>query len=102
MLDEIGRGISTFDGLSLAWSVTEDIANRLGARTLFATHYHQLIGLKNQFACEFPLASKPKDGKLVFMHTVSDGACDDLWIQVAALAGLPTRVVERASDLYYF
>ena len=46
LLDEIGRGTSTFDGLSLAWSVTEDIANRLGARTLFATHYHQLIGLE--------------------------------------------------------
>ena len=105
MLDEIGRGTSTFDGLSLAWSVTEDIANRLGARTLFATHYHQLIGLEESVPglVNSHLQVSQKDGKLVFMHTVSDGACDDSYgIQVAALAGLPTRVVERASDLLLF
>ena len=105
LLDEIGRGTSTFDGLSLAWSVTEDIANRLGARTLFATHYHQLIGLEESVPglVNSHLQVSQKDGKLVFMHTVSDGACDDSYgIQVAALAGLPTRVVERASDLLLF
>ena len=105
LLDEIGRGTSTFDGLSIAWSVTEDIANRLSARTLFATHYHQLIGLEQSVPglVNAHLEVAQKDGKLVFMHTVTDGACDDSYgIQVAALAGLPTRVVERASDLLQF
>ena len=69
LLDEIGRGTSTFDGLSLAWSVTEDIANRLGARTLFATHYHQLIGLEESVPglVNSHLQVSQKDGKVVFM-----------------------------------
>ena len=105
LLDEIGRGTSTFDGLSIAWSVTEDICSRIGARTLFATHYHQLIGLEGEVngLCNVHVQVAQVDGKLRFLHTVADGPCDDSYgVQVAALAGLPRNVVERASDLLAF
>ena len=105
LLDEIGRGTSTFDGLSIAWSVTEDICARLGSRTLFATHYHQLIGLENEVdgLCNVHVQVAQVDGSLRFLHTVADGPCDDSYgVQVAALAGLPRNVVERASDLLAF
>ena len=105
LLDEIGRGTSTFDGLSIAWSVTEDICNRLGSRTLFATHYHQLIGLEGEVKglCNVHVQVAHIDGQLKFLHTVADGPCDDSYgIQVAALAGLPRSVVERATDLLAF
>ena len=105
LLDEIGRGTSTFDGLSIAWSVTEDICSRIGARTLFATHYHQLIGLEGDVngLCNVHVQVAQVDGKLRFLHTVADGPCDDSYgVQVAALAGLPRNVVERASDLLAF
>ena len=105
LLDEIGRGTSTFDGLSIAWSVTEDICKRIGARTLFATHYHQLIGLEGEVEglVNVHVQVAQADGELRFLHTVADGPCDDSYgVQVAALAGLPRPVVERASDLLAF
>ena len=105
LLDEIGRGTSTFDGLSIAWSVTEDICSRIGARTLFATHYHQLIGLEGQSEglVNVHVQVAESDGELKFLHTVADGPCDDSYgVQVAALAGLPRHVVERSSDLLRF
>ncbi|MBR68726.1 MAG: DNA mismatch repair protein MutS [Euryarchaeota archaeon] len=105
LLDEIGRGTSTFDGLSIAWSVTEDICSRIGARTLFATHYHQLIGLEGEVPglCNVHVQVAQVDGQLRFLHTVADGPCDDSYgVQVAALAGLPRNVVERATDLLAF
>ena len=105
LLDEIGRGTSTFDGLSIAWSVTEDICNRGQCRTLFATHYHQLVGLENDIDIlkNIHVQVSHVDGKLKFLHTIADGPCDDSYgIQVAALAGLPRSVVERASDLLQF
>ena len=105
LLDEIGRGTSTFDGLSIAWSVTEDICARIGARTLFATHYHQLIGLEGEVLglCNVHVQVAQVDGQLRFLHTVADGPCDDSYgVQVAALAGLPRSVVERATDLLAF
>lgn len=105
LLDEIGRGTSTFDGLSIAWSVTEDICNRIGSRTLFATHYHQLIGLEEEVKglINVHVQVAQSDGELKFLHTVADGPCDDSYgVQVAALAGLPREVVERASDLLAF
>ena len=105
LLDEIGRGTSTFDGLSIAWSVTEDICNRVLCRTLFATHYHQLVGLENDIDIlkNIHVQVSHVDGKLKFLHTIADGPCDDSYgIQVAALAGLPRSVVERASDLLQF
>ena len=105
LLDEIGRGTSTFDGLSIAWSVTEDISKRLESRTLFATHYHQLIGLEGevQGLVNVHVQVAESDGELKFMHTVADGPCDDSYgVQVAALAGLPRHVIERAGDLLTF
>ena len=89
LLDEIGRGTSTFDGLSIAWSVTEDICKRIGARTLFATHYHQLIGLEGEVdgLVNVHVQVAQADGELRFLHTVADGPCDDSYgVQVAALA----------------
>ena len=105
LLDEIGRGTSTFDGLSIAWSVTEDICSRIGARTLFATHYHQLIGLEGDATglVNVHVQVAESDGELKFLHTVADGPCDDSYgVQVAALAGLPRHVVERSGDLLGF
>ena len=105
LLDEIGRGTSTFDGLSIAWSVTEDICKRIQARTLFATHYHQLIGLEGEVEglINVHVQVAQANGELRFMHTVADGPCDDSYgVQVAALAGLPRPVVERATDLLAF
>ena len=105
LLDEIGRGTSTFDGLSIAWSVTEDMCSRIGARSLFATHYHQLIGLEGEIdgLCNVHVQVAHTDGQLRFLHTVADGPCDESYgVQVAALAGLPRSVVERATDLLAF
>ena len=105
LLDEIGRGTSTFDGLSIAWSVTEDICKRIHGRTLFATHYHQLIGLEGEAPglVNVHVQVAESDGELKFLHTVADGPCDDSYgVQVAALAGLPRHVVERSNDLLGF
>ena len=105
LLDEIGRGTSTFDGLSIAWAVTEDVCNRIGARSLFATHYHQLVGLEAEVPglANVHVQVAQKDGTLRFLHTVADGPCDESYgVQVAALAGLPRSVVERATDLLAF
>ena len=105
LLDEIGRGTSTFDGLSIAWSVTEDICNRIQCRTLFATHYHQLVGLEGDIEIlkNIHVQVSHVDGKLKFLHTIAEGPCDESYgIQVAALAGLPRSVVERATDLLQF
>ena len=105
LLDEIGRGTSTFDGLSIAWSVTEDISKRINSRTLFATHYHQLVGLEDDIDTlkNIHVQVSQVDGKLKFLHTIAEGPCDDSYgIQVAALAGLPRSVVERATDLLQF
>ena len=90
LLDEVGRGTSTFDGLSIAWSMTEDICNRIQARSLFATHYHQLIGLEEEIKTikNVHVQVAQRNGELKFLHTVGDGPCDDSYgVQVAALAG---------------
>ena len=105
LLDEVGRGTSTFDGLAIAWSVTEDISTRVAARTLFATHYHQLVGLANEVEGLVNIHVQVADvkGEIRFLHTVAEGPCDDSYgVQVAALAGLPIGVVERARDLLIF
>ena len=105
LLDEVGRGTSTFDGLAIAWSVTEDISTRVAARTLFATHYHQLVGLANEIEGLVNVHVQVADvkGEIRFLHTVAEGPCDDSYgVQVAALAGLPSGVVERARDLLIF
>jgi DNA mismatch repair protein MutS len=105
LLDEIGRGTSTFDGLAIAWAVTEDVASRVGSRCLFATHYHQLVGLEAEIdgLVNVHVQVAQSGDELKFLYTVEDGPCDDSYgVQVAALAGLPAHVVERARDLLLF
>ncbi|PXY77725.1 MAG: hypothetical protein CXX81_11475 [Methanobacteriota archaeon] len=105
LLDEIGRGTSTFDGLAIAWAVTEDVATRVGSRCLFATHYHQLVGLEAEIEglVNVHVQVAQSGDELKFLYTVGDGPCDDSYgVQVAALAGLPAHVVERARDLLLF
>ena len=101
LMDEIGRGTSTFDGLSLAWACAHHIGERLGAFTLFATHYFELTALAKELpACaNVHLDATEHDGKLVFLHSVRDGPANQSYgLQVAALAGVPPGVIRRARD----
>jgi DNA mismatch repair protein MutS len=102
VLDEIGRGTSTFDGLSIAWAVAEHLHDRIGARTLFATHYHELTDLAREKPrvrnCQ--VAVKEAQGKVLFLRKlVSGGASRSYGIEVAKLAGLPPEVVARAREI---
>ena len=102
VLDEIGRGTSTFDGISIAWSVAEHIHNTIGAKTLFATHYHELTELGNQLthAKNVNVAVREWGGKVIFLYQIIDGGADHSYgIQVAKLAGLPKAVVKRAREI---
>lgn len=104
ILDEVGRGTSTFDGLSIAWAVAEFIAdkNRLGARTLFATHYHQLIALAQQITGvrNYNIAVREWGDKIVFLHKIVEGGTSRSYgIQVAKLAGIPEEVIKRAKEI---
>lgn len=101
ILDEIGRGTSTYDGLSIAWAVVEHIHNHpsLGAKTLFATHYHELVALGNLLprVKNFNVAVTEEGGKVVFLRKVVPGGADKSYgIHVAQLAGLPKTVIRRA------
>lgn len=102
ILDEIGRGTATFDGLSIAWAVVEQLHHHNQSRALFATHYHELTQLENDLphmAC-FSMQVKHWDGKIVFLHQVAKGAADQSYgIHVAELAGLPATVIARANQL---
>lgn len=102
LLDEVGRGTSTFDGISIAWALTEFIHNRIGAKTLFATHYHEL----NELADILPRVKNYKvdvreyGDKVIFLHKVTPGFADHSYgIQVAQMAGLPEEVTERAKRI---
>ncbi len=104
ILDEIGRGTSTFDGLSIAWAVIEHIADRkkLGAKTLFATHYHELTELEGKLSGvkNFCIAVKEKGDDIVFLRKIIRGGADKSYgIQVARLAGVPESVLQRAKEL---
>ncbi len=102
ILDEIGRGTSTFDGLSLAWAIAEYIATRIGARTLFATHYHHLNELAEvaEGVRNYRIAVKEEGDRVVFLRKIMPGGTDRSYgIQVARLAGLPDEVIERARDV---
>ncbi len=102
LLDEIGRGTSTYDGLAIAWAVSEDIIKRVRARTLFATHYHELTSLKenyNEIENLYTLVKEWK-GEVVFLRKIIPGAMDRSYgIYVAKLAGVPHHVIERAREL---
>ena len=104
ILDEIGRGTSTFDGLSIAWAVIEHIADKklLGAKTLFATHYHELTELEGTMegVNNYCIAVKEKGDDIVFLRKIVQGGADRSYgIQVAKLAGVPESVIERAKEL---
>ena len=102
ILDEIGRGTSTFDGLSIAWAVTEHLHNVIGAKTLFATHYHELTelavtlpGVKNH-----NVAVREWNDQVIFLHKILPGGTDKSYgIQVGRLAGLPKEVIARAKEV---
>jgi DNA mismatch repair protein MutS len=102
LLDEMGRGTATYDGLSLAWATVEHLHNSIGARTLFATHYHELTLLSERLPhlrnARVTLRETPKG--IVFLHTVEAGAASKSYgIEVARLAGLPGRVIDRAREV---
>lgn len=102
VLDEIGRGTSTFDGISIAWSVAEYIHDRIHAKTLFATHYHELtdLGNKLEHAKNVNVAVREWGEKVVFLYRIVDGGADHSYgIQVAKLAGLPPGVLKRAREI---
>ena len=102
ILDEIGRGTSTFDGLSIAWSVAEYLHDFIRARTLFATHYHEMTelsvicsGVKN-----YNVAVREWNDQIIFLRKIQAGAADKSYgIQVARLAGLPREIVDRAKEI---
>ncbi len=102
ILDEIGRGTATFDGLSIAWATAEHLHEVNGSRALFATHYHELTDLAESLpaASNACLRAKEWDGDLIFLHDVQPGAADKSYgVQVAKLAGLPEAAVSRARDV---
>ena len=102
ILDEIGRGTSTFDGLSLAWAIVEHLHNQAGAKTLFATHYHELTELAGRLPRlkNFNVAVREWNDQIVFLRKIVEGGTDKSYgIQVARLAGVPKPVLERAKEI---
>lgn len=102
ILDEIGRGTSTFDGLSIAWSVAEHLHDNIGARTLFATHYHEITALAQSRAAvkNYNVAVKEWNQQIIFLHKILPGSAEKSYgIQVARLAGLPENVIARAKEV---
>lgn len=102
ILDEVGRGTSTFDGVSLAWAITEYIADRIEARTLFATHYHELTELTRTYpgARNFNFAVKEWNEDIIFLRKIIEGGADKSYgIHVARLAGIPVEVIDRAREV---
>ena len=102
ILDEIGRGTSTFDGLSIAWAVVEHIAKKVGAKTLFATHYHELTALEDMLdgVVNYNTACKKRGDDITFLRRIVRGGTDDSFgIEVAKLAGVPESVIKRAKEV---
>ncbi len=100
LLDEIGRGTSTFDGLSIAWAVSEYIHSKIRAKTIFATHYHQLTQLNLPGIVNYSMAVQEEGRSITFLRTVVPGATNKSYgIHVAKLAGVPDPVIKRAEDL---
>ncbi|OYP34518.1 DNA mismatch repair protein MutS [Rhodopirellula sp. MGV] len=102
ILDEIGRGTSTYDGLSLAWAITEHLHEQIGCRTLFATHYHELTQLQETLphVANLNVAVKEWNDEVVFLHRIVPGGADKSYgIHVARLAGVPANVNERAKEI---
>ncbi|MFD1512904.1 DNA mismatch repair protein MutS [Halomarina rubra] len=102
ILDEVGRGTATYDGISIAWAATEYLHNTVGAKTLFATHYHELTGLAEHLprVANVHVSVDESDGDVTFLRTVEEGATNRSYgVHVADLAGVPEPVVQRAGDV---
>ncbi len=102
VLDEVGRGTSTFDGLALAWAIVEHVHDKIRARTLFATHYHQLTELASRLkgVCNLSVAVREWNDEIVFLHKIVEGGTDRSYgIHVARLAGVPRELIERAKEI---
>jgi DNA mismatch repair protein MutS len=102
LLDEVGRGTSTFDGLSIAWAVVEHLQKHTRARTLFATHYHELTELAELLPSvkNVHVSVKETPNEIIFLRRVEPGSADKSYgIEVARLAGLPRAVIERAREV---
>jgi len=102
LLDAVGRGTSTFDGLSVAWAVGEQIDESNKSRTVFATHYHELTGMAEQspYVHNFQVSVKRWEDRVIFLHKIVPGGCDDSFgIEVARLAGLPRSAITRAKQI---
>ncbi len=105
ILDEIGRGTSTFDGISLAWAIAEHLHDHVGARTLFATHYHELVDLEKTKPRlrNANVAVREHQGEIVFLHRIVAGGADQSYgIHVARLAGVPASVLDRSREILAF
>ncbi|MEM9162949.1 MAG: DNA mismatch repair protein MutS, partial [Cyanobacteria bacterium P01_F01_bin.4] len=102
LLDEIGRGTATFDGLSIAWAVAEHLATEIGARTIFATHYHELNELASilKNVANYQVTVKEMPDQIIFLHQVQPGGADRSYgIEAGRLAGLPPSVIKRARQV---
>jgi DNA mismatch repair protein MutS len=102
LLDEIGRGTSTYDGVAIAWAVSEHLHDRIGCKTMFATHYHELMQLPERLehARNYNVAVREAEGTVVFLHRLEPGGTDQSYgVHVAHLAGLPDSVVRRAHEI---
>jgi DNA mismatch repair protein MutS len=102
LLDEVGRGTSTFDGLSIAWAISEYLHNVVKAKAIFATHYHQITQLEGVLpgVKNYSIAAKEDAGSITFLRTVVPGATDKSYgIHVARLAGVPEAVIKRANEV---
>ncbi len=102
ILDEVGRGTSTFDGLSIAWAVVEYMIEKIGAKTLFATHYHELSELEGKFkgVKNYKICVKELDGKIIFLRKIQEGSANKSFgIEVASLAGVPNEVTVKARKI---
>jgi len=103
--DEIGRGTSTYDGMSIARAVVEYTCKKIGAKTLFATHYHELTELENEIqgVVNYNIAAKKRGDDIIFLRKIVKGSADDSYgIEVAMLAGVPAAVVTRAKQILAF
>lgn len=102
ILDEIGRGTSTYDGISLAWAITEYLHDHIGCRTLFATHYHELTQLPKTLkkVCNWNVAVHEENGEVIFLHKIIPGSADKSYgIHVARIAGVPREVIDRSGTI---
>ncbi len=105
ILDEIGRGTSTFDGVSLAWAIAEHLHDEVGCRALFATHYHELVDLENTKSKlkNANVSVLEREGEIIFLHRIVPGGADQSYgIHVARLAGVPGPVLDRAREILAF